>query len=116
MKTLGVAAFVLLGISGAAYGAHQPGPGMIVLDSKAASMVKAGVGPVVFPHDMHKRNLKCGDCHPNIFKDQRKANDISMKKNMDGQFCGSANCHNSTKAFPLFQCEKCHTNVKGAAK
>ncbi|MBI5562859.1 MAG: hypothetical protein HY894_08445 [Deltaproteobacteria bacterium] len=99
---------------GAAFAAHEPGPGKLVLDSKAASMSKAGVGPVVFPHDLHKQNLKCSECHPNIFKDQSKANDISMKKNMEGQFCGSPNCHNSPKAFPLYQCANCHTNVKGA--
>lgn len=111
------AAIVLFGlVSCAAYAAQEPGPGKFILDSKLTSMKKAGVGPVVFPHDQHKKKFKCGVCHPGIFKDQAKANDISMKKNMDGQFCGSANCHNSPNAFPLFQCANCHTNVKGASK
>lgn len=85
---------------------------VITLDSKIESMQKAGVGPVKFPHARHQLKLKCGECHPKIFKDALKANDINMKKNMDGQACGSANCHNSDKTFPLYECAKCHTNVK----
>lgn len=85
---------------------------VITLDSKIESMKKAGVGPVKFPHARHQQKLKCGECHPKIFKDALKANDISMKKNMEGQACGTANCHNSDKAFPLFECAKCHTDVK----
>lgn len=82
--------------------------GNMKLDSKVGSMHKAGVGPVTFPHTAHEKLYKCGDCHPKVFKDKRKANDISMKKNMEGQFCGSLNCHNSPKAFPLYECIKCH--------
>jgi len=84
----------------------------IMLGSKIQSMKKAGVGPVKFPHTFHKKKFKCSICHPGIFADKLGANDISMKKNMDGKFCGSANCHNSQKAFPLYECAKCHTNVK----
>ncbi len=91
------------------------GIGDIRLESKIESMKKAGVGPVIFPHDRHEKANKCNDCHPKIFKDKRGANDISMKYNMEGKFCGSPNCHNSPKTFPLFQCASCHTGV-GAAK
>lgn len=103
-------------ISVRADAAQEPGPGKFVLDSKLTSMVKAGVGPVVFPHAQHQAKFKCGICHPAIFKDKAKANDISMKKNMNGEFCGSPNCHNSPNAFPLFDCEKCHTKVKTSGK
>ncbi|MBI1912840.1 MAG: hypothetical protein HYS21_12685 [Deltaproteobacteria bacterium] len=89
--------------------------GKLKLDSKVDSMHKAGVGPVIFPHDSHEKLYKCNDCHPKIFKEKRGESGISMKLNMDGKFCGSPNCHNSPKAFPLFECTKCHTNV-GAAK
>ncbi len=92
------------------------GIGNIKLDSKIESMKKAGVGPVIFPHAKHEQTNKCNDCHPKIFKDKLGANNISMKFNMEGKFCGSANCHNSPKAFPLYMCANCHTNVKGAAK
>lgn len=111
------AVFIVSGlVSVKAYAAQEPGPGKFVLDSKLSSMVKAGVGPVVFPHTQHQAKFKCGICHPAIFKDKAKANDISMKKNMNGEFCGSLNCHNSPNAFPLFQCASCHTKVKTTGK
>ncbi len=99
---------LLLTVPAAAMGAI----GNIKLDDKIASMDKAGVGPVIFPHDKHEKLYRCGDCHPKIFKDKRGANDISMKRNMEQQFCGSPNCHNSPKAFPLYMCVNCHTNVR----
>lgn len=85
--------------------------GAMTLDSKIESMKKAGVGPVIYPHDKHELLFKCNECHPKVFKDKRGLNDMSMKKNMDGNFCGSANCHNSPAAFPLYMCTNCHTNV-----
>jgi len=88
----------------------------LTLNSRIESMKKAGVGPVKFPHVLHSKSHKCTVCHPSIFKEKRGASGISMKGNMEGRFCGSPNCHNSNKAFPLYMCTKCHTNVKGAAK
>src|SRR3990172_9972428 len=78
------------------------GLGNIVIDNQAESKKKAGVGPVVFPHSRHEQLYKCKDCHPKIFVDKRGANMITMKLNMEKKYCGSANCHNSPKAFPLF--------------
>lgn len=89
--------------------------GDIKLDDKIESMHKAGVGPVIYPHAKHEKLYKCNDCHPKIFKEKRAENNISMKFNMEGKYCGTADCHNSPKAFPLFECTKCHTQV-GAAK
>ena len=103
--------FTLALIEAAALNAAGP-PGDIRLDDKIASLKKAGVGPVIFPHLKHEKLYKCGDCHPKIFKDKHGENDITMKKNMDGQFCGS--CHNALKAFALYNCKKCHTNVRAA--
>ncbi len=98
--------FVLIQVGGL----QAAGLGDMKLQSKIHSMKKAGVGPVIFPHTLHEKKLKCQDCHPRIFKKKRGANDISMKKNMEGKYCGS--CHNSIKAFPLYHCTKCHTNVR----
>lgn len=95
--------------------AAAAGLGKMKLSSKIESMKKAGVGPVVFPHTRHEKALKCSECHPKIFKEKRGDNDITMKKNMNGKFCGSANCHNTPKAFPLYECFKCHTK-KGTAR
>ena len=92
------------------------GIGDLTLDSRLDSMKKAGVGPVIFPHSKHEKTHKCADCHPRIFKEKKGASGISMKLNMDGKFCGSPNCHNSTRTFPLYMCANCHTNVKGAGR
>ena len=108
LKRLIIASAIVIAIPAASWA----GIGDIRLESKIASMKKAGVGPVVFPHDRHEKSIKCAECHPKIFKDKRGANDISMK---EGKFCGSPNCHNSPRTFPLYQCASCHTGV-GAAK
>lgn len=89
-------------------------PGNIVLDDKKESMNEAGVDSVNYPHAAHAKIYKCAECHPSIFKDKRGANDITMGKNMEGQFCGSPNCHDSIKAFPLYQCSNCHSKIKAA--
>ena len=82
---------------------------LITLDSQGDSRQKAGVSPVVFPHNIHKKDYKCAECHPKIFKAELGGNDITMKQNMNKMFCGSPGCHNSPKAFPLFHCNKCHS-------
>jgi c(7)-type cytochrome triheme protein len=86
--------------------------GDMVFDDKAGSLKKAGVNPAVFPHGKHEDLYKCEDCHPKIFKDKRGANDITMQKNISGEFCGNPNCHNSPQAFPLYMCKKCHIDKK----
>lgn len=93
----------------------SPSPGyaeedIIIFDTKKKSREKAGVGLVRFPHKAHKKIMKCAVCHPKIFKAKLGANNISMKMNMDGEFCGR--CHNGLDAFPLFQCKSCHVDVK----
>lgn len=85
------------------------GLGDMTMDSKIESMKKAGKGPVIFPHTRHEEVLKCADCHPKIFKEERGANDLSMMVNMEGGACGSLKCHDSVNAFALYVCDKCHT-------
>ncbi len=80
--------------------------GEMKLDSKIESMKKAGVGEVTFPHTLHEQSNSCDDCHPDVFASKRGTNDITMQKNMDGEYCGM--CHDSMTAFPLYQCAKCH--------
>lgn len=85
------------------------GLGNMVIDRQKASKAKvAGIGPVDFPHGKHEKIYKCDACHPKIFKKKRGANNINMQKNISGKFCGSPGCHNSPKAFPLYECNKCH--------
>jgi len=85
------------------------GLGNMVLDSQKASKAKvAGIGAVDFTHGKHAKRVKCSACHPKLFKKKIGASGINMKGNMEGKFCGSTNCHNSKKAFPLYECNKCH--------
>ncbi len=85
------------------------GLGNMVLDRQKASKAKvAGIGPVDFPHTKHEKLYKCSACHPKIFKKKRGANPINMQANISGKFCGSPNCHNSKKAFALYECNRCH--------
>ncbi|MBI3398539.1 MAG: hypothetical protein HY265_08290 [Deltaproteobacteria bacterium] len=98
-------AFFVLALSSSADAAKV---GDIIFDDKAESLKKAGMGPAVFPHSKHEAIYKCDDCHPKLFKDKHGANDITMQKNMSGEFCGNLDCHNSQKTFPLYQCKKCH--------
>ncbi len=90
----------------------KPKLGNIQFERKSTSRERAGIGPATFPHDSHEATLECKECHPKIFKAKRGANDITMKKNMEGKYCGSPGCHN-TNAFPLYECAKCHTKVRG---
>ena len=113
---LSVAALAISIVAVAPMAAYSAGPAEIQLDSKIASMKKAGVGPVVFTHLKHQQRSKCSVCHTAIFIDKRGANDISMKKNMEGQYCGAADCHNSANAFTLDNCAACHTNIKKTGK
>ena len=94
-------------------GAGVCAQGDIVIKAHGESREKAGVGPVVFPHETHKKIYVCVDCHPKIFKPELGANQITMKLNMNKQFCGAPSCHNSPKAFPLFHCNKCHQQADG---
>lgn len=81
--------------------------GDIVLEKNSTSMKKADVKAVLFPHWFHRIRYKCKVCHEDIFVMQKGANDITMKKIMDGKACGT--CHNGLIAWePLF-CDKCHS-------
>jgi c(7)-type cytochrome triheme protein len=66
------------------------------------------VRAVRFPHDAHNLWMSCEMCHDRIFKPEIDANDISMSKILDGEYCGL--CHGAV-AFPLTECDRCHSVV-----
>jgi len=80
----------------------------IIFDSKVASMKEAGLGAVTYQHKLHEQLYDCDVCHPKIFNEKKEDNNINMQKNMTGQYCGYAGCHNSAYAFPLYLCDYCH--------
>ena len=61
---------------------------------------------VRFPHDAHNLWMSCEMCHDRIFKPELDANEISMSKILDGEYCGL--CHGAV-AFPLTECNRCHS-------
>ena len=79
----------------------------ITLDKTRDSMEKAGVKAVVFPHWFHRIRFKCKVCHENIFIMKKGANNMSMRRIMEGEACGV--CHNGQIAWEALYCDRCHT-------
>lgn len=61
---------------------------------------------VKFPHRPHTLWLDCANCHEHLFKSKGGANRYSMLAILEGEQCGL--CHGAV-AFPLTQCERCHS-------
>lgn len=79
---------------------------IIMFSANSESRGKAGVPPAQFSHSAHNKKLKCNDCHPSIFEEKIGAANVTMKKNMSGEYCGK--CHTGEKAFDLSNCDRCH--------
>jgi c(7)-type cytochrome triheme protein len=66
-----------------------------------------GIPDIVFSHKKHTAWNGCELCHPEIFIGVKKGTTkYSMVEIFDGKYCGV--CH-STVAFPLLDCQRCHT-------
>lgn len=64
-------------------------------------------GDVVFPHAAHIDMFGCEDCHPDLFRAKRGANQASMAEMEEGESCGA--CHDGSSAFGVAEdCESCH--------
>lgn len=81
--------------------------GDIYMDAKRSSMKKAEVKAVLFPHWFHRIRYKCKVCHEDIFVMKKGANDITMRKIMNGKSCGA--CHNGLIAWEPLYCDRCHS-------
>jgi c(7)-type cytochrome triheme protein len=80
---------------------------IIVFKNQGASRKKAEMPPARFSHSIHnKKKLKCNNCHPSVFKEKIGANIVTMKKNVDGEYCGK--CHNGQSAWDMSACRRCH--------
>jgi len=65
------------------------------------------VGDVIFSHKKHAVWNGCEVCHPEIFPSVEKgALKYTMFEIADGQYCGV--CHDKV-AFPLSECDRCHS-------
>ena len=67
----------------------------------------AGMPDIIFSHKKHTVWNGCELCHPEIFVGVKKGTTrYSMVEVFDGKYCGV--CH-STVAFPLLDCQRCHS-------
>lgn len=70
------------------------------------------VRPVIFPHWFHRIRFRCKVCHNELgFEMRAGANEITMDKIIDGQYCGL--CHNDEIAWGVENCDLCHSGKSG---
>jgi c(7)-type cytochrome triheme protein len=80
----------------------------ISMKRPARKMVK-GVNDIIFSHKKHARWNGCEVCHPEIFAGGKRGKMVYTMDDIKNQkFCGV--CH-TTVAFPLKQCDRCHTKA-----
>lgn len=77
-------------------------------------LVNTSVQPLVrFPHRQHTAWLDCANCHDHLFEQKAGATRIGMMAILMGEKCGV--CHGAV-AFPLTECNRCHSVVRGSAE
>lgn len=75
-------------------------------------LVKTSDRPLVrFPHRQHTAWLDCSNCHQGLFEERAGATRIGMMSILMGEKCGV--CHGAV-AFPLTECNRCHSVVRGS--
>ena len=73
----------------------------------ALSAKLQGMPDIIFSHQKHTVWNGCELCHPEIFVGVKKgATKYSMVEIFEGKYCGV--CHVNV-AFPLIDCQRCHT-------
>ena len=83
--------------------------GDVVLNRMAE---KNDMRPVIFPHWFHRIRFRCKVCHHELgFEMRAGANEITMGKIIDGQYCGM--CHNGEVAWSVDNCYLCHSGKPG---
>ena len=88
--------------------------GMEVLDLDVVLKNTKDMPYVKFPHKSHTMWLACTNCHDKPFIPKAGANEISMTKIFQGQFCGM--CHDRVAFITFFSCERCHSVPHGTTK
>ena len=106
---IGVAALFLVAGLPLALEAGLAAPGDMVFEREG---VEPGdpFPPTTFPHWIHRLNFRCYVCHTALFEMQQGANEVTMDRINDGEFCGA--CHDGKTAFNVeFQtCGRCHVS------
>lgn len=63
-----------------------------------------------FPHSAHAAALDCASCHPGVYP--YRGTETTMQMISEGESCGV--CHGRV-AFPVDDCERCHTRLEMTA-
>ena len=76
--------------------------------AKDISWQKESIGETKFSHSVHLgMDYSCGDCHPDVFKPKKGAQQMSMAVMDNGEYCGA--CHDGDTAFSVKgDCATCH--------
>lgn len=90
----------------------RPGTKVEVKEGDILLNLRGGTPIVRFPHRQHTLWLDCSNCHDHLFKPQVGANKLSMMAILQGEQCGV--CHGAV-AFPLTECNRCHSVPRRAA-
>ena len=91
------------------YDAKDPAAKGMPMDLNVVIEVTGSTPNVLFPHAAHLQWLECNNCHTAIFQAKKGANKTTMNKILKGESCGV--CHGSV-AFPVNDCERCHSQKK----
>lgn len=83
---------------------------MQVYDKEVLLDIGGSMNVVRFPHRAHTLWLDCKNCHDGIFVAKAGGNRIEMYEILQGNQCGV--CHGAV-AFPLTECQRCHSLSQG---
>jgi c(7)-type cytochrome triheme protein len=110
-KHIALIVVAALAIGGLAF-AGEPAPLTKLPKPAALKKDEKSPGTVLFKHDTHvkMRSPDCTTCHPKMWsiRPGAKKPEIKHKAMKKGEYCGR--CHESTKAFGLDECDKCHAS------
>jgi c(7)-type cytochrome triheme protein len=82
---------------------------MVVQKDFTLNAKVAGMPDIIFSHTKHTVWVGCELCHPELFIGVKKGmTKYSMAEIYEGKFCGA--CHVKV-AFPLLDCQRCHTKA-----
>ncbi len=85
----------------------------LIMDLELLIPANGSIPDVPFSHKSHTAWLACTNCHRAIFEPEKGANPMTMPAIAQGEYCGV--CH-GTVAFPVDDCERCHSAGTPPAK
>lgn len=86
----------------------------VVRDNQILFEPDADVNNVLFDHKSHSSLIKCGTCHPAVFKEELGSNKVKMVNMSRKESCGLCHAHGGV-SFGFSTCNRCHALPKGEA-